>query len=331
MKKLYLTGIQPTGEVHLGNYIGAIKPAVELQNKDAIFLYFIADYHALNSMDSENRRFLKEYTRKILASYIACGLDPNKVNLYKQSDISEIFELQTILANFTPKGFLNTSHAYKTRVDKNIRYGREEDYQLNIGLFNYPLLMAADILAFNTDYVPVGEDQVQHIEIARDIARRFNHSVKNILKEPEAIFKKNGDGKLVGIDGAKMSKSYNNTIPLFCTEKQLEKRVKQIETDSTDRFASKPLDNNIRKIYYHFATEAQLLDFSDRLTGGMSYGEAKEELFQLLNTQISPMRDKYNELMSNPKELDKILEEGANSVRPFAKKGLDKIKKALGV
>ena len=332
MKKLYLTGIKPTGEIHLGNYIGAIKPAVELlkNNSEDNFLYFIADYHALNFLEGDERRHLKDYTHKILASYIACGLDPEKVSFYKQSSIPQIFELQCILNNFTPKSIMNSSHAYKNKIEGNNSNMRDVDSGVNMGLYNYPILMAADILIFNATHVPVGEDQVQHIEIARDIARRFNHNVKNTFKEPEAVYKE-FMSKLIGIDGKKMSKSYNNTIPLFSKENELLKRIKQIETDSKGISETKTLDNNIMQIYRYFGNKEEIENMMDEFHTGISYGEAKEMLFEVINKELKPMRDKFFELMAQPDYLDKVLEEGADRVKPFAQRGLDKVKKSLKI
>lgn len=331
MRKIYLTGIKPTGDVHLGNYLGAIKPAVSLSSSsDGLHLYFVADYHALNSMSAENRKNIKQYTLNILATYVACGLNPDKVSLYRQSDIPEIFELQTILNNFAPKSILNSAHAYKSSTQKNIELDRDLDEGINLGLYNYPMLMSADILIFNANYIPVGKDQIQHIEIAREVARRFNHNVnKEMFNLPETITQK--DLEVIGSDGRKMSKSYNNTIKLFSTEKELKKSIMAIVTDNSDKDAPKPLDNNIRKLYKHFANEKELECLDSLLLKGIPYGEAKEILFVKINNEIKDKRELYFNLLSNPKDLENILLEGAEKVKPFAKKGLTSVKKILGL
>jgi tryptophanyl-tRNA synthetase len=325
MGKIYLTGIKPTGEIHLGNYLGAIKPSLDMVNEDDLFLFFIADYHALNSMNREESKLIKSNTYKILATYITCGLDPKKVLFYRQSDISEIFELKTILNNFTPKSLLNLGHAYKSKVNEE---GLNNYSNINMGLFNYPSLMASDILAFNSNYIPVGSDQIQHIEIAREIARRFNFNIgKELITLPEAIVKE--PEVLIGIDGRKMSKSYQNTIPIFCSEKKLHKLIKSIKTDSTPVDSPKPLNCDIRNIYSKFATEDQLCHFDNKLINGISYGEAKDCLFELINNQLNPMRLHYEQLVTDTKNLDKILLQGKVTVKRISEKNLNKIKKNL--
>lgn len=323
-KKLYLTGIQPTGEIHLGNYFGAIKPVLELiKNSNNPILFFIADVHALNHV--KDKKVLKENVYKALATYIACGLDPERVVIYKQSDISEIFELQSYLNNFIPKTMMNNSHAYQTKLEQ---YKNDES-NINMGLFNYPILMAADILLFKADIVPVGPDQIQHIELARDIARRSNFEMNLKLKEPEELIV--CQESIIGLDGRKMSKSYSNTIPLFCDEKKLEKLIKSIKTDSLDKDAPKPLDNNIYKIYELFSTKQELDSMKEEFKKGMSYGIAKEKLFKKINDSISPLRNEYNNLIMDKKLLDSILEKGKNKAKPFAQRNLNDIKKRLGL
>ena len=327
MKKIYLSGVKPTGNIHLGNYLGMIKPSVELldNNPDDIFLFFIADYHALNA----GLKDIKENTYKILATYISFGLDPSRVCFYKQSDIGQIFELQTILNNFAPKSLLNSSHAYKTKIEDNKENNRDIDTHINMGLYSYPILMASDILLFNADYVPVGQDQIQHIEIARELARRFNDKTKKILKEPEAYIQ-NPDS-LIGIDGRKMSKSYQNEIGLYLTEKQLKKRIGQIVTDSLDKDAPKPKENNVLKIAKPFLEGKDYLSLENQLVSGLSYGEAKKILFNNLNEFLKEPREEYNKLIQEQSYLDSILQEGKNKVSPFAEKGLSMVKKALNI
>jgi tryptophanyl-tRNA synthetase len=230
--KRYLTGIKSTGMPHLGNLLGAIKPAINFSNTkaDAQFIYFIADYHSLTGL--KNPALHREYAYEIAAAWLACGLDPNKAILYKQSDIPEIFELNWMLACHTPKGDLNRAHSYKAALAANLEKGEDEDHGVNTGLYTYPVLMAADILLFDTDFVPVGKDQVQHIEIARSIAQRMNQLYGNILKEPKELL--DGDSAyIVGLDGRKMSKSYDNHIPIFLAEKKMQKMINRIVTDST--------------------------------------------------------------------------------------------------
>lgn len=329
MKDIYLTGIKPTGEIHLGNYIGAIKPSVKLfiEKQDSIFLYFIADYHSLNFLDKSERKNMEEYSHKILASYIACGLDPAKVNFYKQSSIKEIFELQTILSNFTSKSLLNLAHAYKSKVDTNKSINRNDDENINMGIFNYPLLMASDILIFNANYIPVGLDQKQHIEIVREIARKFNFNVKKIFNEPEAIC--SNDSNLVGLDGRKMSKSYNNTIPLFSTENQLITKIKQIETDSKGANEPKDLNNNIMNIFKHFGNLEEISSFENDFLNGINYHDAKLKLFKVINQEISPKREIFFQLIKQKSYLNDILHEGAKRISIFSQKNLEKVKKSL--
>ena len=329
MKQITLTGIKPTGQPHIGNYLGMIKPALELA-KNYQALYFIADYHALTTV--KDKKQLQDLTHQVAATWLALGLDPEKVIFYRQSDIPEVFELTWVLSCFTAKGLLNRAHAYKAIVDDNIAAGREADKNINIGLFTYPVLMAADILLFGTDVVPVGLDQRQHLEITRDVALTFNNTYGNVLTIPEAVIQKEVM-TIPGIDGRKMSKSYNNVIPIFAPSDQVLKPVKRIVTDSIRPEEPKDPDAcNIFAIYRHFA-DADAVAAKRRLylEGGLAYGAMKQELFELLESTFSEKRDRYNALMASTDALDKMLERGAEKARDIAVPILAKVRKAVGV
>jgi len=306
-----LTGIKPTGTPHIGNYFGAIKPALESAEHNAFF--FIADYHALTTVKSGSE--MKKLVQEIVLTWLACGLDPNKVVFYRQSDIPEIFELATILTNVTPKGLMNRAHAYKAAIAEKIN-----DDGINMGLYNYPILMAADILLFNTTFVPVGQDQKQHIEIAADIAKSFNATYGNVLTVPEARIKK--DVAVVpGLDGRKMSKSYNNVIPLFADEAELLKCIKRITTDSSAPTDEKPLDHPLFQVY-------KLFGKTDIKTN-TGWGQLKQDLFETANTFLKPMRDKYNSI--DYAHAEKLLAVGATKARAVAQQTLAKVRKAIGI
>lgn len=327
--KRVLTGIKPTGYAHIGNYFGAIKPAIELsKNADYQCFYFIADYHALTTL--ENKEQMQDYFYNIACTWLACGLDPNKVVFYRQSDIKEDFELYWILCNLTPKGLMNRAHAYKAIVERNEESGIDRDDGINMGLYNYPILMAADILLFDTDYVPVGLDQKQHIEIARDIAHNFNVKYGKTLIEPNDYIDEN-NCTLVGLDGRKMSKSYNNTIMLFGTESALKKSIMRIVTDSRLPGEPKDADCTVNKLYKLFATTEEAEIFEKELLAGLGWGEAKNRLFDVANRFITPMREKFDYYMSHKDEVDKILADGANRAREVARGVLKRVRKAIGV
>ncbi len=329
-KKICLTGIKATGMPHLGNYIGAIKPAIDMANTGEFnSYYFIADYHSLIGV--HDPKLMRTYIHEVAAAWLAMGLDPNKVTLYKQSDIPEILELHWMISCFTIKGLMNRSHAYKASVQANIESERDEDHGINMGLFTYPILMAADIMILNADVVPVGADQLQHIEIARDIATTFNNTYGNNLKLPKAIVAQ--DNKLLaGLDGRKMSKSYNNHIPLFSTEKELKKLINRITTDSSDPSSPKNPDESLIFDYYsQFATNEQVASLRAWYLRGIGWGEAKMELLVTLNKTLEGPRELYNELMANPKKIDLILQEGAAKVRPQAQELVSKLKHTIGV
>lgn len=329
MKRI-LTGIKPTGTPHLGNYIGAIKPALELQNNNETEnFYFIADLHALNQ--SKDKLALRNSVYEVAAAWLALGLDPKKSVFYKQSDVPEISELFVILSSICPKGLMNRAHAYKAAVDKNKLNNEEADNGVNMGLYNYPILMASDILLYNTDIVPVGKDQLQHVEIARDLAGMFNHHYKEIFVCPTAHIAEKS-AVVLGLDGRKMSKSYNNVIPIFAEENILKKHIKQIVTDSSK--PEEPKDYNsttIASLYNNFATNKEIEALKKRFKDGISWNDAKEELFRVANRELSVARKKYNELIKNRKYLDEIFESGAQKARYHARKTLTKVKKAVGL
>jgi tryptophanyl-tRNA synthetase len=329
MKKISLTGIQATGELHIGNYFGAIKPALRLAEEyDA--RYFIADYHSLNSV--KDPKELNTNIRQVAAGWIASGLDPEKVIFYRQSSIPEVFELTIIIMASTTKGLLNRAHAYKAAVQVNTEKGNDPDAGINMGLFTYPALMAADIILFDSDVVPVGEDQKQHIEIAQDIAQAFNANYGQVLKVPQAAIQEEV-AVLPGLDGRKMSKSYGNTIPLFAPEKELHKTIMRIVTNSQGVEEKKDPDASQIYAYYKlFATPDEQVALASRLrAGGMGWGEAKEELFRVANRELAPKRQKYDELMANPKVLDEILAKGAERARPIAAATVKRARKAAGI
>ncbi len=329
-KKISLTGIKPTGSPHLGNYFGAIKPGLELA-EEYFSYYFIADYHSLNSI--RDPKLLKQWSREIAAAWLACGLDPEKVNLYRQSSVPETYELMVFLSSFTPKGLMNRAHAYKAMLQKNAEAGKDPDDGVNMGLFTYPVLMAADILLFDSDFVPVGQDQKQHVEMAVDIAQTINYIYeKQLFNIPEPLIRE--ETRIVqGLDGRKMSKSYNNTIPMFLPEKQLRKVVMRIVTNSQTVEESKDPDQcNVFALYRLFANEQEISDMRNRyLAGGMGWGDAKQALFEKMNEVIRPYRENYDELMKNPGEIDRILDEGSERVRPRAARKLEKLRKAVGL
>lgn len=329
MAKIALTGIKPTGTPHLGNLLGAIKPALEL-TKDYFSFYFIADYHALTSV--KDKEALREQIYLVASTWLAAGLDPEKVVFYRQSSIPEIFELNWILSCFTPKGMLNRAHAYKACVDVNTETGNDPDAGINCGLFNYPVLMAADILMFNSNVVPVGQDQKQHLEMTRDMAHAFNQNYKKVLTLPEVLIQEKVK-TLPGIDGRKMSKSYKNEIPLFVPTKELRKIVMRIVTDSREVKDIKDPDNcNIMSIYKLFASDEQVRELRNRyLSPGMGYGDAKQALFECLENYTREGREKYNYYMTHKEEVDKILANGAEKARGIATPLLKKIRDAIGI
>lgn len=329
-KKVSLTGIKPTGQVHIGNYLGAIKQALTMSEKyDA--RYFIADYHALNLV--KNRQELSDSTYGVTASWIASGLNPDKALIYRQSDVPETFELSTFLMAFTAKGHMNRATAYKDRIAKNNANGKDQDHEINMGLYTYPVLMAADILLFDTDIVPVGKDQKQHVEICADIAGSINHCYgEELLRIPTPVMNKATE-YIPGLDGRKMSKSYKNTIPLYLPSKALRKLCMRIETNSQTVEEPKDPDTcNIFAIYKLFSSEEQQQELSQRYrAGGLGWGHAKQELFEALDSSLGEKRDQYIELMADKDYLDKTLKEGAEKARTIAAATLGRLRKAAGI
>lgn len=329
MKKRILTGIKPTGYAHLGNYFGAIKPAIELsQSGEFEYFYFIADNHALTTLKSAEE--MKEYSYNIACTWLACGLDPEKVVFYRQTDVPEIFHLSWILSNVTPKGLMNRAHAYKAKIEENIANGEDVDSGVNMGLYNYPILMAADILLFQSDLVPVGLDQKQHIEIARDIAESFNKKYGKTFVMPEEYIEKD-TCTLVGLDGRKMSKSYNNQIQLFTDEKILQKSINKIVTDSRLPGEPKDPDCTLAVLYKIFASQEEYEKYVNDLKAGMGWGDAKKELFRAVNAKISPMREKFDYYMAHKDEVDEILRKGAEKARKVAIETYNRVLKNIGV
>lgn len=331
--RISLTGIKPTGEPHLGNYVGAIRPALELV-RDYESVYFIADYHALTTV--RDPKLLQRYTRSVAATWLAAGLDPDRTTFYRQSDVPEIFELVWVLSCLTGKGLMNRAHAYKAARDANRKAGVDEDTGINMGVYSYPILMAVDILINESDVVPVGKDQVQHIEIAADIAGSFNHvyGKQFRFKIPQAITPPNETGHtLPGIDGRKMSKSYGNTIPLFAPEKQLKKLVRGIPTDSTPVEAPKDPDSSmVFQLLTHFAAPSVIADTRRELqAGGLGWGTLKDRLAAVLNEQLAPMRERYDELMAPDSGLDAVLVAGAEKARKRITSVLHQVRGAIGV
>lgn len=330
MKKIALTGIKPTGIPHIGNYLGAIKPALKL-SETCEARYFIADYHALNACKDPVE--LKKMTVEIASAWLACGLDPINTLFYRQSDVPETFELLTILMAFTPKGLMNRAHAYKAMVQNNLEANKDPDDGVNMGLFTYPVLMAADILLFDTDFVPVGTDQFQHIEMAQDIAQSFNYVYKTqALKIPQPIAQE--DTKtVVGLDGRKMSKSYNNTIPMFCTEKELKKLIMSIVTNSqTIEEPKDPDTSNIFALYKNFATPEQVENMRARyLKGGLGWGQAKQELFEVINAELKPIRERYYYWMNHQEDIWNALKEGSQKARLLASQKIAQLRKIIGI
>jgi len=329
-KKIALTGIKPTGVPHIGNYMGAIKPALAL-TEEYETRYFIADYHALNSI--KDAAAMKQQTYEVAATWLAAGLDPEKALIYKQSAVPQTFELATILMAFTSKGMMNRAHAYKASVQANKEAGKDVDDGVNMGLFTYPILMAADILLFDSDVVPVGKDQQQHLEMAADIAQSINFNYKQeLLTVPEPLIRKD-QGLVIGMDGRKMSKSYNNTIPLFLPTKKLRKMVMKIVTNSQSMEEPKDPDScNVFTLYKLFATKEQQEEMRKTyLAGGMGWGHAKQALFELMEEHFAPMRERYEELMSDKTVIDRILDEGSAKARKLAELKLQALRTALGL
>jgi tryptophanyl-tRNA synthetase len=332
MTQTVLTGIKPTGSPHLGNLLGAIRPALRLAADEGLrALFFIADYHALTLV--HDRGEMRALTREVAATWLASGLDPERVLLYRQSDVPQIFELTWILTCFTSKGWMNKAHAYKAKTAENEAAGNPDlDAGIHMGLYAYPILMAADILMFDADVVPVGEDQKQHIEIARDIALRINHSYRaELLVLPSARIDA-GTAVIPGRDGRKMSKSYDNTIPLFAPPRQLRKMVNAIVTDSSPPGAPKdPASSVVFKIFEQFATPEATAELRERYVAGISWGDAKAALYDVLEPQLAGPRERYQELIADPARIDELLAAGGDKARALARPVLERLRSAIGI
>lgn len=331
MSKIALTGIKPTGTPHLGNFLGAIEPGLALAARDDVqAFYFIADYHALTTV--RDRDELVRLSREVAATWLAFGLDPDRVVLYRQSDVPELFELSWILACMTPKGFMNKAHAYKACVQDNEAAGLDPDAGVNMGLYTYPILMAADIVGVDADFVPVGKDQVQHVEIARDIVLRTNHAWgEGTLKLPEAWITTE-TAIVPGLDGRKMSKSYGNTIPCFEPTKRLRKAVMRITTDSLPPEAPKdPDDSLVFRIHSALLTPERAEELAHRYRAGIAWGEAKQMLFEEIEQRVAEPRARYEELMAHPERIEEILEAGAARARERTRTVLARVREALGL
>ncbi len=316
-----LSGIQPSGYLHLGNYFGAMQQHIELQNEHECY-FFLADLHALTSI--QNRDDLYKYTMNAAADYLAMGLDPDKVVFFRQSDVPEVTELYWILSNITPMGLLERCHSYKDKISQGL--------SPHHGLFSYPVLMAADILLYNADVVPVGKDQKQHIEVTRDIAQKFNNIFGNILKIPNEMIREK-TAIVPGIDGRKMSKSYGNTIKLFLPEDELKKRVFSIKTDSLPVDAPKdPSKCNLFALYKLFASKEKVRSMEERYKkGGLSYKEVKEELFEMIRSFFKEHEKERLALERNSSKVKTVLKNGAKKAREEAAKTIKKVRAAVGL
>lgn len=329
--KVVLTGITTTGTPHIGNYVGAIRPAIEAsRNPEALSFYFLADYHAL--VKCHDPAVLRQSTLEVAAAWLALGLDTERCIFYRQTDIHEIPELTWILTCITAKGLMNRAHAYKAAVQENEAVkAKDPDKGINMGLFSYPILMAADILMFNASRVPVGKDQIQHLEMARDIATRFNHVYGPTFVLPEAVTE-DKTAVLQGLDGRKMSKSYNNTIPLFAPEKRLRKLIMKIKTNSQPPEAPKDPDTcTLFQIYRAFADPGETQALRRRYAEGIAWGEMKQILFEYLNNHLKAPRERYLALLEHPQRIEAVLQEGARKARAYSQPFLDRIRRSVGV
>jgi len=315
----------------LGNYVGAIRPCIEAsRSADTTGFFFLADYHSLIKCQDPSR--IRRSTTEVAAAWLALGLDPERTIFYRQSDIPEIPELTWILTCLTAKGLMNRAHAYKAAVSENRTAGKKDpDKGITMGLFNYPILMAADILMFNAHKVPVGHDQIQHLEMTRDIAKRFNHIYGVHFVLPEAVINTNAS-VLLGLDGRKMSKSYDNTLPLFAPEKKLRKLIMKIKTDSLGPQDPKDPDNcTLFRIYQAFAGSDEIEAMRCRYAEGIAWGEMKQELFEYLNTILAQPRQHFEELIAAPDHIETVLQNGAAKAREHSSAFLQKIRQSVGI
>lgn len=330
-KEIVLTGITTTGTPHLGNYVGAIRPAIAAsKNEHVIPFYFLADYHALIKCQEPEK--VRQSSLEIAATWLALGLDTKNAVFYRQSDVPEITELAWMLACVAAKGLMNRAHAYKAAVAENEDSGEKDpDKGISMGLFSYPILMAADILMFKAHKIPVGKDQIQHIEMARDIAGRFNHIYGEHFVLPDAVIEEHG-AVLSGLDGRKMSKSYNNTIPLFEPEKKLRKLINKIKTNSLEPGQPKDTEGcTLFSIYQAFATPHEVAEIRKRYAEGIGWGEMKQILFEHINNQIAPARERYEALLAEPAHIEQQLQEGAEKARAISMPFIKELRKAVGI
>ncbi len=330
-REIVLTGISTTGTPHLGNYVGAIRPAIAASHDQSVeSYYFLADFHSLIKCDDPDR--VQRSSLEVAATWLAMGLDPEKVIFYRQSDIPEIPELTWILSCLTAKGLMNRAHAYKAAVAENENAGNKDpDQGITMGLYCYPVLMAADILMFKASKVPVGKDQIQHIEMARDIAARFNHHFEELFVLPEAVVDEK-TAVLSGLDGRKMSKSYNNTIPLFESEKKLRKMIMKIKTNSQAPEEPKtPEGCTLFEIYQAFASAEEVEAMRKRYAEGIGWGEMKNLLFEYLNGCLAAPRKRYHELMADSGYVETVLRQGAQRAREKSRPFLDAVRLAVGI
>ena len=329
-KQRVLTGITTTGTPHLGNYVGAIKPAIVASKADKIeSFYFLADYHALVKCEEPER--VQHSTLQIAATWLALGLDTSRSVFYRQSDVPEIPELTWLLTCVTAKGLMNRAHAYKASVDANLKAEEDPDYGITMGLYSYPVLMAADILMFNAHRVPVGKDQVQHLEMARDIAQRFNHRYGEHFVLPEAEVDEHV-ATLPGTDGRKMSKSYDNTIPLWLPEKKLRKAIMKIKTNSQEPGEPKDPDQAaVYSVYAAFASPAQREAMRKAFADGIAWGEVKQQLFELINAELEAPRERYEALINDPHKVERELMAGAERARELSRPLIAALREAVGI
>lgn len=329
-KQRVLTGITTTGTPHLGNYVGAIAPAIAASKDDSLdSFFFLADYHAL--IKCHDPELVRQSSKEIATTWLALGLDTDNAVFYRQSDIPEIPELAWILSCNAAKGLMNRAHAYKAAVAANEEAGEDPDNAVTMGLFSYPVLMAADILMFNAHQIPVGKDQIQHVEMARDIAARFNHNFKPLFALPEAVVSDDA-AVLAGLDGRKMSKSYNNTIPLFDTAKKLRKSINKIKTNLLEPGEPKDADEStVFALWSAFASPEQIAEMRTEFEQGIAWGEAKKQLFELIDERLAPARERYNDLLGQPQRVEDVLQHGAARAREESSRLMAEVRDAVGI
>tara|TARA_B100001057_G_scaffold129516_1_gene128579 strand:- start:3727 stop:4710 length:984 start_codon:yes stop_codon:yes gene_type:complete len=320
-----LTGITTNGSPHLGNYVGAMRPAIELSKQSESYI-FLADYHSL--IKQQDPKLTHKSTLSIAAAWIACGLDLQNTIFYRQSSIPQIMELNWILTSITPKGLMNRAHAYKSIQDATS--GKDKDKNVQMGLFNYPVLMSSDILMFNAELIPVGSDQKQHIEMTRDIASKFNLTYGPFFTLPKPLINAK-TSYLPGLDGNKMSKSYSNHIDLFVEERNLQKQINKIKTDSLEPGEEKPKESTLYKYFECFTSKRDIDQIDSFFKEGMGWGDLKKELFKLINTELGPAREKYFDLIDNPSHVEELLLEGETKALAIASKNLREIRSLIGI